>query len=394
MDVEPVAPSSHWARALSEVEHGSGAVASVPAVIHRLNSRKVLLVTGRRSFEGSGAAAIVPALEEVAKVVRWSGFGANPDVRDLDAGLAVIRATSPDVVLGIGGGSVMDMAKLLCAFERTVDGSVADEVRAGTPILERRVSLVLVPTTSGSGSEATHFAVVYIGDEKFSVAGPAMKPDEVVLDPGLTLSAPPLQRASSGIDAVCQAIESMWATGGTIESQAIASEALDFLMPNIVAFVDDPSPGMTAERMCAGSHLAGRAIDISKTTAAHALSYAITKRHGVPHGNAVALTLGAFIEAHAGIDPSDLQPGVDPASHAASMRRILGALGAANGSDARVRWIELLERIGLVSRLAAAGVDRSRDVPTLAASVNIERLNNNPVMFDPGGLEAILQGSI
>jgi alcohol dehydrogenase class IV len=282
------------------------------------------------------------------------------------------------------------MAKLLVGFREVVDEDVLDAIRTGVKTHTRSHHLVLVPTTSGSGAEATHFAVVYMGNEKYSIGGDAMRPDVIALDPTLAMTGSPYQRATSGIDAVSQAIESLWAVSATDRSRHFARTALRVLMPAIERFVNDPEPE-SARAMCIGSHYAGRAIDISRTTAAHALSYGITKTYGISHGHAVALTLGAFVEAHAAADAATLRPAVAPDVHAAAMATILDALQARDGSHARWRLNRLMERIGLDPRLSAAGVSGGSERAALAETVNAERLGNNPVPFDRAQLTHLLE---
>lgn len=370
------------------VTYGPGAVRQLPAILRRLSARRVLLVCGRRSFEASGAAEILPDLRAGAEVRRFSDFSPNTDVEDLAAGLDAVRDLGPDLVLGIGGGSALDLAKLLGAYATTREDPIT-AVRAGARVETRDPRLVLVPTTSGSGSEATHFAVVYVGHDKHSVAGAGLVPDHVVLDPELSRSGSPHQRASSGIDAVCQAIESRWATAATPTSREHARRGLALLLDHLEAFVHDPAPA-AAEGMCLGSHLAGRAIDVSRTTAAHALSYGITMRHGVSHGHAVAVTLGPFLETHARATPEDLRPEVDPDEHARAVREVLAALGVHDPAGARRRFVSLLERIGLEPRLSRLGVVDQDERAVLAARANPERLGNDPLRLDDAGLRSIL----
>jgi alcohol dehydrogenase class IV len=142
--------------------------------------------------------------------------------------------------------------------------------------------------------------------------------------------------------------------------------------------------------MAIGSHFAGRAIDISKTTAAHALSYGITKWYGVSHGHAVAMTLGAFIETHAGAAVERLQPTVSPVQHADAMDEVLAALGAGSPSDARAHFTALAERLGLTMGLDRIGAADPTSVGALAAAVNVERLGNNPVRFSEVELASLL----
>jgi alcohol dehydrogenase class IV len=133
--------------------------------------------------------------------------------------------------------------------------------------------------------------------------------------------------------------------------------------------------------MAIGSHFAGRAIDISRTTAAHALSYGITKRYGISHGHAVSMTLGAFIEEHATAGPERLQSSIDPNEHRAAMNTIVSVLSARTGQAARANFTQLLHAIGLDPDLANAGATTTESRRELATMVNVERLGNNPVNF-------------
>jgi alcohol dehydrogenase len=373
------------------VTYGPGAVHELPAIVEGAGAGRVLLVCGRRSFEASGAADVLPALERLATVTRWSDFAPNTDADDLARGLEVLREADADLVLAVGGGSAMDMAKLLCAYQHLDGGDVTEAIRAGARVEHRDLGLVLVPTTSGSGAETTHFAVVYIGHDKHSIAGPAMLPDRIVLDPELTRSGSDYQRATSGIDAVCQAIESLWAVGATDESRDHARRGLALGLAHLEDFVREPG-SEAAAGMALASHLAGRAIDVSKTTAAHALSYGLTKRHGISHGHAVATTLGAFIESHAAAGPEDLQPSVEAQAHETAMAEVLTQLGASDASAGRDRFVALLHAIGLEPRLARLGVDAA-ELPVLADTVNTERLGNNPVRLDTSQLAQLLSRS-
>lgn len=376
------------------VDYGEGALLRLPERVAEAGWQRLLLVCGRRSFEASGAADVLPALERQAQVHRWSDFAPNTDSADLARGLEILREVKADAVLAVGGGSAMDMAKLLCAYQDVHDAEALQAaIRAGESVTQRRLGLHFVPTTSGSGSEATHFAVVYVGQEKFSIAGPALYADSVTLDPRLTLSGSAYQRATSGIDAVCHAIESLWAKGGTDTSRRRARHALRLLLAHIEPLVTDADP-RAARGMAIGSHLAGRAIDTSKTTAAHALSYALTKGYGVSHGHAVALTLGHFIQAHAEAGADSLQPGIDGTHYRTAMATILRELGARDGAEARDHFAALLRRLGLANHLHDIGLTDAEARRSVARSVNVERLRNNPVAFSPTDLEAMLERAL
>jgi alcohol dehydrogenase len=371
------------------VAYGDDVVLRIPAHAAALGATRVLLVCGRRSFEASGAARMLPDLQQIADVQRWSDFRANTDAADLRVGLKIMRDYDPDLILAVGGGSAMDMAKLLAAFHDIPNEQVLAAIESGMRTETRRARLVLVPTTSGSGAEATHFAVVYIGDDKYSIGGPAMRPDAIVLDPTLSVTGSHYQRATSGIDAVCQAIESLWAIGATDRSRHFARTALRVLMPAIERFVNDPD-AQSARAMAIGSHFAGRAIDISKTTSPHALSYGLTKTYGVSHGHAVALTMPEHLALHADAGAQSLRPGTDYQRHRAAIAAILDGLRAHDGASARSEFLALLDRIGLATDLSHLG-GHSTDAPlALASNVNSERLSNNPIDLAKDALVTII----
>lgn len=359
-----------------------GAVRELPRVVRDLGIGRMLLLTGRGSFTASGAAEILPELQRIAEVEIWSDFSPNPAVDDLLVGAEILRAFEPDGIVAVGGGSVLDMAKLLATLGDASPADVPDAVRRNG-VSTRSRKLVLVPTTSGSGSEATHFAVAYIGHEKFSVAHPTLIPDFVIIDPTLTTSASRYQKATSIIDAIAQAVESNWARSATDSSRGFAQAALTDLVTAAPAFLDgDSEAAVTAAR---GSHLAGRAIDLSKTTGAHALAYALTSRHGISHGHAVAITLGAFARMHAAAPATS--GGDDARRDLETVARIIGADGPEQVGD---QLDSVAADLGLELRLNALGVPRS-DLAMLAASVNHERLANNPVVMSGDDIFDILE---
>ena len=362
---------------------GPKSLDELPRIVGELGLNRVLLVTGRRSFTTSGAADVLPALRNVATVETWSDFSPNPEVNDVIKGTEHARSFQPDGIVAIGGGSVLDMAKLLAVFLDKEASEIRDAV-PGNMVSGRSPALILAPTTSGSGSEATHFAVVYVGEEKFSVAHQSLLPDFVIVDPSLTESASDYQKATSVIDAIAQAVESHWARGATDTSRIFAKDALTALVPSAAGFVTgDSSATALAAR---GSYLAGRAIDLSKTTGAHALAYGLTSGYGVSHGHAVATTLGGFARLHA--TAASTSRGDE--NLATNMESIAGLVGADGVSQVGERLDEIARRLGLELRLEALGVPHSA-LAAMARSVNRERLANNPVEVSESELLDLLR---
>ena len=215
--------------------------------------RDIVLVTGRSSYSACGAEALMSQCLAGKSVTHLKTVGENARAEDIEAKRRQVPQRI-DAFVAVGGGTVIDTTKLL----RGLDGELP-------PFLA-------VPTTAGTGAEATRFAVYYDHGKKMSADDVRYLPTDQLLIPEFTAAQTPYQRASTEFDAYAQAVESLWAVGATDESRVFARKALDLMA--------------RGEQML-GSYWAGRAIDISRTTAAHALSYYMTANYGIPHGHAV-----------------------------------------------------------------------------------------------------------
>jgi alcohol dehydrogenase class IV len=372
-----------------ELHFGAGAVHGLAAILAATGARRVLLVTGKRSFAASGAERALAGVLAGIATARFHEFGSNPALEEVERGVALWRRVRPDLVVAVGGGSVIDVAKAVNALGAQTASPrdvLARGLHAGSP----GCPLVAVPTTAGTGSEATHFATVYVDGAKHSLADACLRPAWAIVDPDLSSTLSPRLTAVTGLDALCQAIESWWAVGASPESQAFAAGALSCLWPAIVTAVRSPDAAARAA-MARGAYLAGRAIDRSKTTAAHALSYALTTRFGIAHGHAVALTLGRFFEVNARartLGVADPRGIAYVESTLAALCRMLGEPDAAAVARA---WPTLLESLGLETDLHSLGVGAG-DVEQLADAVNAERLGNHPVRLTRELLRELLGG--
>ena len=244
---------------------GNQAWLAIPEFFEAHEVSSVLLVTGKSSYKSSGAQETLEPFLRHKRVVQISDFETNPKTEDVINILDELRNENPfDCILAVGGGSVIDMGKLLKAF--WVNKQSLETYFQGGEILEpAEIPLIAVPSTAGSGSEATHFAVVYQGTEKFSVAHEKLLPDVAVMVPSLLESLPKKVAAASGMDALCQGIESYWSIYSTEESRAYAKKAIQLAWQSLESSVNHKS-AEDIENMARASHLAGRAINITKTT--------------------------------------------------------------------------------------------------------------------------------
>jgi alcohol dehydrogenase class IV len=367
---------------------GTGAARRLGRVLDRFGARRVFVVTGADSYERSGARAAIAVATAGRDVVRFCGFGENPKLQDAVIGVEQLRNANCDAVVAIGGGSVLDMAKLVNVLA-TVPDRPHDAVTGVAPIRSRFAPLVALPTTAGSGSEATHFAVVYIDHAKYSLASPFARPDVVIVDPALTASASAGVTATSGMDALAQAIESHWSIRSTAASQAYSRRAIRLAMEWLPCAVNTPSPE-SRRGMSKAAHLAGRAIDITRTTAPHAVSYSLTSYFGVPHGHAVGLTLGDFLVYNSEVAADDASDARGAAYVRQSIAEIVALLGCRTPQDARERLRRFMESIGLATRLQELGLATAQVRDIVLDNINAERMSNNPRILTRDSLGGVL----
>ncbi len=276
-----------------------------------------------------------------------------PDQDVIQNLLSTIKIT-PATVVAIGGGRIMDAAKLIIHWSQW-----------------QRPYFIAVPTTAGSGSEATPFAVVYKKGEKFSIQDPTLLPDFVLLETCHLGLLSKKQRAISGIDALAQAIESLWNKNADPISKTYASQALRIMLPQQVSFVNEPDALKDKNQLWA-SYLAGRAISITRTTGCHALSYYLTSRHDIPHGQAVALFLPLFFHYNQQTDLSSIHK----------------LMNVADASAAFDFLNQSMKDCGLATNFRELGIEVNIDA--LLQSVNAERFGNNPVPFDSVELKKLI----
>jgi alcohol dehydrogenase class IV len=355
--------------------------ANLAAIREELGASRIFLVTGKSSYDSSGARALVEKALEGQTVHRFSDFSDGPNFEDVMEGVAFFRKTSPDLMVAVGGGRALDMAKSINVFQAHLnDVDLLDLATGKENVRIPGIPLVALPTTAGTGSEATHFAVIYVDDKKYSLAHDSMLPDYSIVDPRLTHSQPAHVTACTGFDALCQAVESYWARSSTDASRHYASRAITIILENIRTVVDKPTPSVRAA-MSVAANLAGKAINISKTTGPHALSYGLTRHYGVPHGHAVALMMGGFLKLHGcmGQKESRVQNPHRQGDLQEIMGQLLSWMGAGSLDDASQYWKQLMQDCGLEVNLRKFGVTTSGDIDVILEGVNCERLANHPV---------------
>lgn len=357
---------------------GVGSVDRLEQILAQERPTKIFLVTGKKSYLSSGAQAKLEPILSPYQLTHFSDFAQNPDIEDVRRGIDLYQREGCDLVIAVGGGSVIDLAKAVNIL--AVQTGLPEQYLLKEKEIESRGKLlVAIPTTSGSGSEATHFAVIYVKSKKYSLAHQSLLPNYVLLDPSLTLTLPKEITAVTGMDALGQAIEAYWSVNSTEESRRYSEEAIRLILPNLYVAVNQPSEEARVAMMKA-ANLAGKAINIAQTTVSHALSYSLTSDFGIPHGHAASLTLGQAFRYNNAVTNEDCNDrrGVDYVKR--MMADLILILGCRTATEARNRIKELMSSIGLETDLSRLGV-KERDFNGVVNSVNLERLKNNPRSF-------------
>ncbi|MFQ6961846.1 Phosphonoacetaldehyde reductase [Hungatella hathewayi] len=303
--------------------------------------------------------------------VYFNDFFSNPLYQSVVDGVRVFRREKCEMIIAIGGGSAIDVAKCIKLYSNMNEGMNFLEQEPE----ESSIPLMAIPTTAGTGSESTRFAVIYYNGEKQSISHESIIPDYVILEPRLLDSLPLYQKKATLMDALCQAIESMWSVNSTPESMTYSKRAISMIIRNYDGYLAGATD--RNEGILKAANLAGQAINITQTTAAHAMSYKITSLFGIPHGHAVALCLPAvwrYMNNH-------MDHCIDPRG-ANYLKDVLGdiasCMGVNTSEDAVTCFENIMDKVDLNIDVK---IDE-KQLLLLTSSVNPIRLKNNPIQLE------------
>lgn len=360
---------------------GTNVSAQLKEIINRYSISTILLVRGNKSYEISGAKKIIEHAIEGKKIeiFDYYGFQENPKIEDVEIGIGLIYNKSIDLIIGIGGGSVLDMSKLIRFFY-----SYEKDHHFEHFIKKRNIiPLIAIPTTSGTGSESTHFAVVYKNKIKYSVAHKNVLPNIAIIDPIFTYNISKYLTACAGFDALAQAIEAYWNINATAESDEYAIKAINLLWKNLPETVTNPTKDLRII-VSEGSYWAGKSINITKTTAPHAFSYPFTTYYGYPHGHAVALTFPFFMMFNYGNCISQIK--LDANIHHEKMKYLYDLLSISSPDIAASNMFEYITKLGLTYALPNAF-----NKHLIIDNIDLQRMGNNPVDLDPKDIDLLFR---
>ena len=293
----------------------------------------------------------------------FAGFTSNPLYEQVCDGVKLFNDEKCELIVAVGGGSSIDVAKcikLFCKMNSNISYLEQEPFDSG-------VTLIAVPTTAGTGSESTRHAVIYNEGVKQSISHLSIIPDYAVLEPSVLKTLPLYQKKCTMLDALCQAIESWWSVHSTDESKNYSKIAISLIMAYWEEYIFENTDKASAKIMEAANY-AGQAINITATTAAHAMSYKITSLYNFPHGHAVAICMPEvwkYMHEHT----NDCIDGRGAGYLSNTLSQISDIISLE-------QFVNILEKMEMECPKAK---EREIELEILTKSVNPVRLKNNPI---------------
>ena len=316
-------------------------------------------------------------LEEIEKngieMVGFRDFQPNPLYENVQAGVKVFREERCDAIISVGGGSAMDVAKCIKLYSN-LSGDGENGSWLDAEYVENDIPFLAMPTTAGTGSEATRYAVIYFDGKKQSVTSESFIPDTVLMDPNTLITLPPYQKKATMCDALCHAIESFWSVNSTDESKEYSRAAIQGVMENMDGYLNNTEEGRAG--MLRAANTAGKAINITQTTAGHAMCYKITSLFRSAHGHAAILCDRVLFPWM--IQNTDKC--IDPRGEVYlknTLDEIGRVMGCKNGPDGAQKLRSIFDSLDLEIPTAT-----EEQYEQLKTSVNPVRLKNHPIALD------------
>ena len=344
---------------------GNGCTKQLPDELATLAPSRIFIVT---------ITPLLPALDDLIRLLEkkgihiaiYTGITREPSFTDFHRVMAEATPFDPDLVLGIGGGSVLDIAKLVAA-QLDNEQQLADYVGIGL-LKGRKRTLVCMPATSGTGSEVSPNAILVddADNQKKGIISPWLVPDIVYVDPLLTISVPPAITAATGLDALTHCLEAYTNKFAQPFIDLYAYEGMRLIAANLVRAVQNGADEEARSAVAMGSLLGGFCLGPVNTAAVHALSYPLGSSYHLPHGLSNALLLPYVMEFNLPASPQ-------------RHTQVAHALGCTTATEGVEKIRSLIRECGLPSTLKEVGVPYDAIDNLAADAMKITRLlNNNP----------------
>lgn len=348
---------------------------------------KIFVLSGKNSYFKSGGKKLLSSILKKKNTLLFLKKSSFPDFFELQKIIIAINKFQPNLIIAIGGGSVIDYAKIanVLNYSENLKNKI---INSNYKLKKKLTKLLAIPTTAGSGAEVTSNAVIYINKIKYSIEGELIKPDYYFLIPELINKSPKKLKSSSGFDAISQSLESIISIKSNNESLRYAKRSLMYSLKYFIPFLRKQNFENTS-KMCFAANLSGSAISISKTTAPHAVSYPFTSLFGISHGHAVSLTLEKFL-AFNFVNIKFSKTSFDLKKR----YEIIFKLTKTKNIFELSNYIKKIKNeANLNDNFSDLGVNIKNNYSKIISGVNPSRLKNNPVLIKPSDLKAVLMNN-
>ena len=323
-----------------------------------IEGSRIFIVMDRFLYESPLKTRMDTILAE-QEIRYFTAFQSNPDFDSINQALREIQAFDATTVIGIGGGSTLDIAKFLSAAIK--EAKPAEVIKKEGFQKKAKIKTICIPTTAGTGSEVTNVSVIsdYAAHTKSPFVNDLLFADTALLDSRLTHSLPPAVTASCGMDTFCHAIEAYWNIHAQPISDLLAVQAMRRVLTYLEAAVENGTDAEARDEMLQASLEAGLAFAQTRTTILHAVSFPLTSKFKIPHGLACAMLLPSFIRYYG----QDLP----------KMQTLANQLGMKAPEDLAASVETLMHAVQLPVKLSQHGITAA-DLPQIAAETLQEKI--------------------
>lgn len=338
-----------------EIHFGSGTFGLLKDILKQYERPVVIVAPHLIGSE------LITGITEEGSIPVFGNISPNPDVTEVNECSRLIRESNGDLIVAIGGGSVIDLAK---AASITAE-DVSIYLDGGQAVPKKTIPLVAIPTTAGTGSEVTNVAVLTDREKgiKIPVVSDAFYPMIALVDPELTVTMPSYVTACSGIDVLSHAVEGYWSRNHNPVCDELALHAIKIVLEYLPKAYLNPDNLLYREQMAEASLFAGMAFNIPKTTSSHACSFPLTNVYHIPHGEACGLTLDYFIRINGSAD---------------RVKKLAERLGFDNPDELADSVLSLKKTVGLRTDLKDLKLTKE-DKDYLVQNSHHPNLLNNPI---------------
>lgn len=339
---------------------------------------KILIIGGQKSYHKSGANLFFKKLLKNNKVEYYFKNSAYPEIKEVEIIAKIIEKIKPNLIFAIGGGSVMDLAKI----GNIIDLKKTLKNKKEVITKKKLAKLIAVPLTAGSGAEATSTAVLYLGKKKISVEGNQVKPDHFFLVSDLVKNTPKKIKGPAIFDCISQAVESLFSLKANSQSAFYALKSLRISINNALDYFNNPNP-LNSKKMLLAAHYAGRAIDISRTIASHAISYPFTSLFGFSHGRAIAVSFVAILKYNFSNQRDSFSK--------KKYEQLFKLTKSKDINELAEYFNNTISRLGIETKKNNSKINFKKNWPIISKNINLKRLLNNPVPLKKIHIKKILE---